>query len=130
MVLKHILLYLTLCDNPAHSHSRLLLATEMSGLTRFHCTRIQHVICLWYIHVDRLTELRRDLQAKIGTMTKTNINIGPAIENFGGETFLSQEVTISLLQEAKNAFKRCQVVSGFVLAVMAGISMMVVRLWS
>lgn len=58
-----------------------------------------------------LTELRRDLQAKIGTMTKTNINIGPAIENFGGETFLSQEVTISLLQEAKNAFKRCQVLS-------------------
>ncbi|OWF53753.1 exocyst complex component 5-like [Mizuhopecten yessoensis] len=58
-----------------------------------------------------LSELRRDLQAKIGTMTKTNINIGPAIENFGGETFLSQEVTISLLQEAKNAFKRCKVLS-------------------
>ena len=44
-------------------------------------------------------------------MTKTNINIGPAIENYGGQTFLSQEVTISLLQEAKNAFKRCHVVS-------------------
>ncbi|KAJ8308969.1 hypothetical protein KUTeg_013843 [Tegillarca granosa] len=53
----------------------------------------------------------RDLQAKIGTMTKTNINIGPAIENYGGETFLSQEVTISILQETKNAFKRCQVLS-------------------
>lgn len=43
-------------------------------------------------------------------MTKTGINIGPAIENYGGETFLSQEVTISVLQESKNAFKRCHVV--------------------
>lgn len=56
-----------------------------------------------------LSELRRDLQTKIGTMTKTGINIGPAIENYGGETFLSQEVTISVLQESKNAFKRCHV---------------------
>jgi hypothetical protein len=43
-------------------------------------------------------------------MTKTGIHIGPAIENYGGETFLSQEVTISILQESKNAFKRCHVV--------------------
>ena len=63
------------------------------------------------ISFTRITELRRDLQAKIGTMTKTGINIGPTIENYGGETFLSQEVTISLLQESKNAFKRCHVVS-------------------
>lgn len=58
-----------------------------------------------------ISELRRDLQAKLGTMTKANINIGPAIEDYGGETFLSQEVTISLLQEAKCAFKRCQMLS-------------------
>lgn len=56
-------------------------------------------------------DFKRDLQAKIGTLTKANVNIGPAVENYGGETFLSQEVTISLLQEAKNAFKRCHVVS-------------------
>ncbi len=53
-------------------------------------------------------EFRRDLQNVIGT--KANINLGPTIENYGGETFLSQEVAINLLQESKLAFKRCQVV--------------------
>lgn len=52
-------------------------------------------------------DLKRDIQAKIVTVTKT----GPVVENFGGETFLSQEVAISILQETKNAFRRCQVVS-------------------
>ena len=56
-----------------------------------------------------MNELRRDLQGLIGA--KTSLNIGPAIENYGGETFLSQEVTINLLQESKMAFKRCQSVS-------------------
>ena len=32
----------------------------------------------------------------------------PQVESFGGETFLSQEVAINLLQEFKEAFKRCQ----------------------
>ncbi len=49
-------------------------------------------------------EFRRDLQAVIGT--KANLNLGPTIENYGGETFLSQEVAINLLQECKLAFKR------------------------
>lgn len=52
-------------------------------------------------------DLKRDIQAKIGTVTKA----GPQVENFGGETFLSQEVAISILQETKNAFRRCQVLS-------------------
>ncbi|XP_046561965.1 LOW QUALITY PROTEIN: exocyst complex component 5-like [Haliotis rubra] len=56
-------------------------------------------------------DLRRDIQAKLGTVTKANINIGPAIENYGGETFLSQEVSINILQETKLAFKRCHVLS-------------------
>ncbi|ELU10626.1 hypothetical protein CAPTEDRAFT_182979 [Capitella teleta] len=51
-------------------------------------------------------DLRRDLQAVIGA--KANLNLGPTIENYGGETFLSQEVAINLLQESKLAFKRCQ----------------------
>ena len=59
--------------------------------------------CFYRIH-----EFRRDLQNVIGT--KANINLGPTIENYGGETFLSQEVAINLLQESKLAFKRCQVV--------------------
>ena len=56
----------------------------------------------------RIHDLRRDLQAAIGT--KANLNLGPAIENYGGETFLSQEAAINLLQEYKMAFKRCQLV--------------------
>jgi recyclin-1 len=54
-------------------------------------------------------ELRRDLQAVIGT--KANINLGPVVENYGGETFLSQEVAINILQEFKLAFKRCEMMS-------------------
>lgn len=49
-------------------------------------------------------ELRRDIQAVIGT--RANINIA-SIEDYGGEIFLSEEITVYLLQEAKEAFKRC-----------------------
>ena len=56
-----------------------------------------------------LNELRRDLQNVLGA--KANINLGPTIENYAGETFLSQEVAINIMQETKLAFKRCQVVS-------------------
>ena len=56
-----------------------------------------------------MSELRRDLQAVIGN--KANINIAPTVETYGGETFLSQEVAINILQESKLAFKRCRVVS-------------------
>nr|CAD7603023.1 unnamed protein product [Timema genevievae] len=60
--------------------------------------------CKMMIHAD----LRRDLQAVIGT--RANFNIAQ-IENYGGETFLSEEVSIALLQESKLAFKRCQLLS-------------------
>lgn len=53
-------------------------------------------------------ELRRDIQAVIGA--RSNFNLGPLIENYGGETFLSQEVVINLLQEYKMGFKRCHLV--------------------
>lgn len=53
-------------------------------------------------------DLRRDLQAVIGT--RANFNIAQ-IENYGGETFLSEEVAIALLQESKLAFKRCEMLS-------------------
>lgn len=56
-----------------------------------------------------INDIRRNIQDVIGT--KANINIGPAAENYGGETFLSEEVAISLLQETKQAFKRCQMLS-------------------
>ncbi|XP_018570969.1 exocyst complex component 5 [Anoplophora glabripennis] len=53
-------------------------------------------------------DLRRDLQAVIGT--RANINIAQ-IENYGGETFLSEEVVIMILQDTKHAFQRCQLLS-------------------
>jgi len=80
----------------------ILLRDNLKQLLTFHISQV----------VDeylRLSELRRDLQAKIGTMN-VNINIGPTVENYGGETFLSQEVSINILQETKLAFKRCQTV--------------------
>ncbi|XP_066245163.1 exocyst complex component 5 [Euwallacea similis] len=53
-------------------------------------------------------DLRRDLQAVIGT--RANINIAQ-IENYGGETFLSEELAIMILQDTKNALLRCQLLS-------------------
>lgn len=53
-------------------------------------------------------DLRRDLQAVIGA--RTNINIAN-IEDYGGETFLSVEVAIALLQETKTALQRCHALS-------------------
>lgn len=56
---------------------------------------------------ERFQELRRDVQAIISA--RTNINI-VQIDNYGGETFLSEELAINLLQEATSAFERCSVV--------------------
>lgn len=53
-------------------------------------------------------DLRRDLQAVIGTRTNFNlINV----DNYGGETFLSEELAITILQDSKHALERCKVVS-------------------
>lgn len=53
-------------------------------------------------------DLKRDIQVAISS--KTNINIAQ-IEDYGGETFLSEELAIALLQKSKEAFQRCQVLS-------------------
>jgi len=50
----------------------------------------------------------QDIQAKIQAKSLYPLHHQPQIESFGGETFLSQEVAINLLQEFKMAFKRCQ----------------------
>lgn len=65
-------------------------------------------VLILYFLIHRFQDLRRDIQAVIGT--RANINIAQ-IEDYGGETFLSEEVSIALLQETKLAFQRCQVVS-------------------
>ncbi|MCP9260594.1 Exocyst complex component 5 [Dirofilaria immitis] len=49
------------------------------------------------IHSGGLQDLKRDIQARL-------LNV----ETYGGETFLSEEVAINILQETKNAFQRCQ----------------------
>lgn len=53
-------------------------------------------------------DFKRDIQAVIGA--RANINIAQ-IENFGGETFLSEEVAINLLQESRMAYSRCSLLS-------------------
>lgn len=58
--------------------------------------------------VERFQELRRDMQALIGT--RANINIAQ-IEDYGGETFLSEELAINLLQQSSCAFERCCLLS-------------------
>ncbi|XP_048486258.1 exocyst complex component 5 [Plutella xylostella] len=50
-------------------------------------------------------ELRRDLQAVIGA--RANINIAQ-IENYGGETFLSEALVQKMLAESSTAFLRCR----------------------
>ena len=55
-----------------------------------------------------VSDLKRDALGLLAA--KTNLNLGD-VTNYGGETFLSEEVAISLLQEAKEAFRRCQVLS-------------------
>ncbi|CAG9565467.1 unnamed protein product [Danaus chrysippus] len=50
-------------------------------------------------------ELRRDLQAVIGT--RANINIAQ-IENYGGETFLSEQLVQKMLNDSKTSFTRCK----------------------
>ncbi|CRK86964.1 CLUMA_CG000780, isoform A [Clunio marinus] len=57
---------------------------------------------------ERFQDLKRDMQAIISA--RTNINI-VQIDNYGGETFLSEELAINLLQESTAAFDRCSVLS-------------------
>ncbi|KAF8766649.1 Exocyst complex component 5 like protein [Argiope bruennichi] len=53
-------------------------------------------------------DLRRDIQARIGS--RTNI-IGSVVDNYGGETFLSEEIAMNILQDCKKAFNRCQLLT-------------------
>uniref|UniRef100_A0A2C9KXP7 Exocyst complex component 5 n=1 Tax=Biomphalaria glabrata TaxID=6526 RepID=A0A2C9KXP7_BIOGL len=93
-------------------HLEKYIDVELQSL-REHCSMVLQHYYEKKDHVKRqiqtggIFELKRDIQARINTVTKT----GPTIENFGGETFLSQEVAINILQDTKNAFKRCQTLS-------------------
>lgn len=75
-----------------------------------------HILSLYYDHLGHqkrqiqssFQDFKRDIQAVIGA--RANINIAQ-IENFGGETFLSEEVAINLLQESRMAYSRCALLS-------------------
>lgn len=54
-----------------------------------------------------LSEIRRDIQI-FGT--KANLDFGLKLENYGGETFLDDTVSASLIQETKSAIIRCRTV--------------------
>ena len=56
---------------------------------------------------NQLQALKRDIQGVIAS--KAHINIETV--SYGGETFLSEEVAINILQLTKEAFRRCQVLS-------------------
>ena len=53
------------------------------------------------MQIGSFQELKRDIQARL-----------LSVENFGNETFLSEEVAINILQETKNAFTRCNFLAG------------------
>lgn len=57
----------------------------------------------------RIQELRRDLQAVIVAKT------GAVWETHGGETFLSEQIAVSLLDETKQALIRCHSVTYYFL---------------
>ncbi len=116
-------------SQPAQSTDLHLVDYTVKPVLRDHCHERPPVltdhIFMWSIEwpfkigstvhclvFSRMHEFRRDLQELIGT--KANLNLGPTIQNYGGETFLSQEVAINILQESKLAFKRCKLVSAVI----------------
>lgn len=98
-----------------HSHKTLILpcSIELKALRE----RSAALLIAYYesknhqkkqLQTGGFQELRRDLQAVLGT--RANINIAQ-IEDYGGETFLSEELAIAILQRCKLACQRCQALS-------------------
>ncbi|KAG6449971.1 exocyst complex component 5 [Manduca sexta] len=89
-------------DGYAALETRRLKAILSNALNGYYAEK-QHV--KKQIQGGGFQELRRDLQAVIGT--RANINIAQ-IENYGGETFLSEQLIQRMLNEAKTSFVRCK----------------------
>ncbi|XP_028165314.1 exocyst complex component 5 [Ostrinia furnacalis] len=81
---------------------RRLVAALSNSLNGYYSDK-QHV--KKQIQGGGFQELRRDLQAVIGT--RANINIAQ-IENYGGETFLSEQLVERMLCDAQTSFLRCK----------------------
>ncbi|XP_068619042.1 exocyst complex component 5 [Battus philenor] len=89
-------------DGYAALEKRRLKAVLSNALNMYYNEK-QHV--KKQIQGGGFQELRRDLQAVIGT--RANINIAQ-IENYGGETFLSDQLVEKMLNDAKTSFLRCK----------------------
>ncbi|XP_022817885.1 exocyst complex component 5 [Spodoptera litura] len=85
-------------DGYASLEIRRLKATMSNALNTYY-TEKQHV--KKPIQGGGFQELRRELQAR------TNINIAQ-IENYGGETFLSEQLVQKMITDAKTSFTRCK----------------------
>lgn len=89
-------------DGYAAMETRRLKSVLANALNAYYLEK-QHV--KKQIQGGGFQELRRDLQAVIGT--RANINIAQ-IENYGGETFLSEQLVQKMLNEAQISFMRCK----------------------
>ncbi|CAB3249137.1 unnamed protein product [Arctia plantaginis] len=89
-------------DGYTSMEARRLKAVLSSSLNAYY-TEKQHV--KKQIQGGGFQELRRDLQAVIGT--RANINIAQ-IENYGGETFLSEQLVQKMINDSKTSFIRCK----------------------
>ena len=58
-----------------------------------------------------VADIKRDLQGFITSKANNIISMDAAVVSYGGETFLSEETAINILQLTKNAFRRCQALS-------------------
>lgn len=92
-------------ENYIGNELRNLKECSVAAIQKFYDSKSHHKR---QIQTGGFQDLRRDLQAVIGT--RANINIAQ-IDDYGGETFLSMEVAKSLIQTGKQAFKRCTVLS-------------------
>uniref|UniRef100_A0A1B0A7H6 Exocyst complex component Sec10-like alpha-helical bundle domain-containing protein n=1 Tax=Glossina pallidipes TaxID=7398 RepID=A0A1B0A7H6_GLOPL len=88
---KHIFGYVEI-------ESRLLTSKCFNELEKLHLSKKHQKK-----QIERFQELKRDMQVLIGT--RANINIAQ-IEDYGGETFLSEELAIKILQKANATLKR------------------------
>ncbi|KAJ8723923.1 hypothetical protein PYW07_007903 [Mythimna separata] len=89
-------------DGYAAMETRRLKAVMSNALNAYYAEK-QHV--KKQIQGGGFQELRRDIQAVIGT--RANINIAQ-IENYGGETFLSEQLVQKMINDAKTSFTRCK----------------------
>ncbi|VDM41052.1 unnamed protein product [Toxocara canis] len=88
-----------------HSVFARYLETYPKYEKQFLCEQCKNILNRFYdskghhkkqIMSGGLQDLKRDIQARL-------LNV----DTYGGETFLSEEVAINILQETKNAFQRC-----------------------